>query len=258
MKIEELLLSWDEYNKKEFSVPHFFDIQKDNQLLIYCGVRHTYKQDDAQFEELHKKWDLFLKNSNPNKIAIGEGGVRKPSNNLEEAIRHYGEQGWLRFVADASGMEVISPDITDIRLWNALLDKYSKEELFYYDIMQIAYQWNKTNKEIPFDKYIKQFTADFIKNWTNFDTSWENILKIHRELFQTEFDPNNYKFFHDTINPAEKTTKFNQLSRDADVIRDSSVVSEIKRLWDEGKSVFVVFGSGHAIIQEPALKTLLK
>jgi hypothetical protein len=258
MNIEELLLTWDEYNQKDFSVPYIYEIEKDGKLLIYCGISHTYKPDDKLFPVLQERWDKFLNNSNPNKIGIGEGGTRPLTDTLEEAIIKHGEQGWLKFVANKASVEVVSPDITNFRLWEILLSRYSKEELFYYDILQTGYQWNKTDKSHAFKDYIKQWTPEFEARWPGFDASWENLLIIHRLYSQNKFDPNDFKYFHDQIDPNQKNTVFNKISRDTDIIRDTAVVSEIRTQWDEGKSIFVVFGSGHAIIQEPALKALLK
>jgi len=33
------------------------------------------------------------------------------------------------------------------------------------------------------------------------------------------------------------------------------LVKEIIKLWNEGKNLFIVYGSGHAIVQEKALRT---
>lgn len=36
-------------------------------------------------------------------------------------------------------------------------------------------------------------------------------------------------------------------------IRDAHITSEIERYWKQGKSILIVFGAGHLVIQEPAL-----
>ena len=41
MDIKRYLLSWKEYNKKEFKIPYVFKIEKENQILTYFGAKHT-------------------------------------------------------------------------------------------------------------------------------------------------------------------------------------------------------------------------
>ena len=59
MDISNLLLSWDEYNKKEFSIPHIYSIKNEKQELIYVGMNHCYDSKNYQFEILRKEWAEF-------------------------------------------------------------------------------------------------------------------------------------------------------------------------------------------------------
>lgn len=54
MNIKDHLLSWKEYNQKEFKVPYIFKKEKGGKSLTYIGVRHSFNPDDGQFEVIQK------------------------------------------------------------------------------------------------------------------------------------------------------------------------------------------------------------
>jgi hypothetical protein len=60
------------------------------------------------------------------------------------------------------------------------------------------------------------------------------------------------------VNPNNIGSRINEIARKTSDVRDENILNEIVKYWSEGKSVFVVFGSGHLIIQEPALREILK
>ncbi len=89
--------------------------------------------------------------------------------------------------------------------------------------------------------------------WEDFNFSIDHMIAIHNKKYNHEFDPIVckeccYKMSNPSLNP---------VSSESSLIRDEHIVLEIKKNWDQGKSLFVIYGSGHAIVQEPALRKLL-
>jgi hypothetical protein len=258
-KIQNLLLSWGEYNKKKFSIPYIYSVNKGDQILIYFGANHSNEPSHPQYERLEEEWDKFLSHS-VDKIAIGEGRRARPYlPGKEESISEYGEQGYLRYLADASHISLSYPDPSEPDVWNALLGTYSKDELFFHDVMQFAHQWKRENKQIDFRDYLGPYLENYRKNsgWIEYDFSLSHAKAISEGLIGKQFDEHDMETFYKLINPSVFKTSFNQLSRDIDVYRDTAVVEEILRNWNQGNSIFVVFGSGHAVIQERAIKALV-
>jgi hypothetical protein len=257
--IPSLLLNLDEYNKKEFSVPYIYHIEKSNQLLAYFGATHTYDQTHPQFQKLEQEWRQFDSFPSKRKIAFSEGGLRPSSGSLEDALQKHGEQGYLKWLADQSGIEIFCPDPDVSSIYAGLKSKYSQDEIFYYLVIEIAYQWNRTDKRNSFPEYFRYYVDKF-KNklqWPRYDFSIVHAKILHKQIFGSMFDPNATRFFARQLDPAQKNSKFNQLSRDETILRDVAIVAGIKEYWEKGYSIFVVFGSGHAVIQERALKQLL-
>lgn len=84
----------------------------------------------------------------------------------------------------------------------------------------------------------------------------DDVKNLHRKIFNTELDLNDLKFFYDLVDPSQNNSVYNEISRAEDVIRDSTIVKNILDYWERGYSVFIVYGSAHAVNQERALKEL--
>jgi hypothetical protein len=258
--IQALLLTWQEYNEKKFSIPYVFSIEKDGQLLMYFGARHVNSPSDSQYLLLQSEWERFLAHPAVCKIAIGEGrGPRPARSNIEESIAEFGEQGWLGSRAREAHIGLAYPDPQEWSVWNTLLDRYTKDELFLFDIMQFAHQWNRGDKGKPFGDYLEPYLDPYRAQagWDGYDFSLTHVRALLQGLLGREFDEHDSAFFYRQINPSIFETRFNQLSRDIDVYRDTAVVKEIVTRFRAGESLFIVFGCGHAVVQERAIRTLL-
>lgn len=88
--------------------------------------------------------------------------------------------------------------------------------------------------------------------------SAEEVKVLFAKEFGVSLNLNDRKFFYDQVDPSQNNSVFNEISREADVIRDSTIVENILKLWNEGKSIFIVYGSAHAVNQERVLRELCK
>ncbi len=259
-KIKSLLLSWDKYNQKEFSVPYIYSIKNEKQELFYIGSRHCYNPKDQEFEIIKKEWsDFYKRNQVKEMIVVVEGGLRPVEKSEEEAIIKGGETSFITFLTNKDSVSTTCFEPQKGEVFNELTKKHSRDKVFYQRMAQVALQWNTLTEKLDFEKYLGYFMEkDKIESdWNDFDFSIEHFYKIHKNLFDTDFNPSDRKFFYDIIDPSQTNTTINQISRDEDVIRDTAIVKGIAKEWNKNKSIFVVYGSSHAVIQEKVLKTLL-
>lgn len=259
-EIKLLLLSWDEYNKKEFQIPYIYSIKNNKQELLYVGSQHCYDPKDNEFEIIRKEWDKFYKrNKDKEMIVIVEGGIWPIEKSAEDAIIKDGEMSFVTFLAYQDGVSTICLEPQRDEVFNELAKEHGRDKVFYQRIAQVVLQWNTLIEKPNFEKYLVYFMEKDKKesNWNDFDFSLEHFYKIHKDLFDTDFKPTDRKFFYDIINPSQKNTVINQISRDEDVVRDTAIIKGIMEEWQKGKSIFVIYGSGHAVIQERALRALL-
>lgn len=260
--IELLLLSWEESNKKKFSTPYIFQINKDGQDLVYFGAEHSNDPNNEQFRLMEKLWNEILhKHSRENIISIFEGsGVFKINLSKEESILRFGESGFIAYLGNKSGVQVFGFEPNRGDIMKELIEKYDKENCFYQHIAQLILQWNRYLRKPDFENYINRFIKRDEKEtgWGNFDFSLSNIKVIHEKLFNTTFDENDKDFFSKIVDPSKNIGIINEITRRVSLIRNINIVQGISGEWKKGNSIFVVYGSGHAVIQEPALKELLK
>ncbi|MBI3458700.1 hypothetical protein HY061_00330 [Candidatus Azambacteria bacterium] len=264
--IDKLLLSWEEYNKKiiHLPIPYIFTIRNLEKYLVFFGAKHCYDKKDSQFHQLREEWTKFLKETKEkNCLVLVEGGRISLANSEDEGIREDGESGLITFLAHRKNIPVKSPEPSDEYVYQELTKQFSREYIYYFRTVQRICQWHRIPDESKKDlkTYLEQ---GFLKRdqkesrWLDFDFSLEHIKIIHKNLFNKDFDENDKEFFWEISRPDREIGILNKIARVQGLIRDIYIVEQIKKYWDEGKNLFIVFGQGHAVIQEPALRVLLK
>lgn len=248
---------YTEESQKYGRSPFTFEIEKDEQVLFYFGANHSHDSANHQYSLLRKYWNQFISRTRGvNRMVLVEGSLRPIRKSEEEAIKQGGEGSLITFFADRENVEVVCPDIhtgefiksrsdIDIDAWLLLsflrwFNNYSSGGLENYK--EEAGKWIKQRKIKP--------------EFSNTDVSLENISRLYMKYIGKEFDVN--KSQNSLISPNRNDAITNKLARLHSDLREVKIVETIVRHWNEGKSIFVVFGSGHLIIQRPALEELLK
>lgn len=258
MDIQKHLLSWEEYNKVEFSTPYIFRIEKDTQSLVYIGAKHSFDPEDKQFGMIREEFEKFSK-AEGTKVVVLEGGDGwETEETEEETIKRYGEPAFTKQLAMKAGIEYISPEPTKTEMDDFIKTKFTEEEIVYYTIAQQSLHYKNMRVKQDKDDFIQTRINNDIKRLSDKYTTPEDIKKLHKKLFNTDFDLNDEGHFYEIVNPAMFKGRFNELARERNILRDTKIVQSILDYWNRGYSVFVVYGSGHALIQEPALKEFAK
>ncbi|MDZ4205718.1 MAG: hypothetical protein U1C12_00670, partial [Patescibacteria group bacterium] len=92
--------------------------------------------------------------------------------------------------------------------------------------------------------------------WSELKISMDKLSELYKKIIGKEFNKDESQNY--LINPNKTGTIINELSMKHSDLRELNMVSEIKRYWKDGKSIFVVFGGGHLIIQRPALEKIIR
>lgn len=238
---------------------YFFKISKKNQCLYYLGVKHSFVPEDVQYPLLDKYWVEFLKETKGrDRVALVEGGKRLLSKSKSEATRRDGEAGYLTYLAGKEGIESYSPEPSLTHEVEELVRRFSVEEIAYYFFTRAFAQWLRLPPGRPsLEKYISSSRS--LKNLKDnlasggFDFSLDNLKKMHDNRHGHKFSPTGCDCIMTDTSPFR-----NSVSGASSAFRDRHIVSEVKRFWREGKSIFVVYGRNHAMDQEPLLRKILK
>ena len=88
------------------------------------------------------------------------------------------------------------------------------------------------------------------------------MSEIHKKLFGTKMDYNDYDFYYMSMNPTVPKKERNIIKKisyvDEDGIRDKVISKNIIKKLKEGYSVLVVYGQTHVAVIEPVLRNYFK
>ncbi|PSO46547.1 MAG: hypothetical protein BRC24_01395 [Parcubacteria group bacterium SW_4_46_8] len=259
--IIDLLLPWEEYIRRDYSIPYSYTICKSNKLLSYIGVHHCTDYEHPQNVEIKHEWKHFIAKSPAQKcIAVVEGSVPPESNNEKTAIQAHGERGLLAFLARSQDISLRSFEPDDKEVLQSIASMYSKKIAFYSEAARVIYQWHNVHSEQDFTTYLEQYLQEDLAGlgWNDISPTLKQVKEIHQQLFDSSFDKKDSNFFYSILHPSKDKSVINKVNRDKNKIRDSSVVQGIVSAWKAGNSIFVVYGSSHAVVQEPAVRQILK
>ncbi len=258
--ISQYLLPRDKYQaaqKKYGPPPSMLTLNKGKRSIHYFGANHSLDPGNKQYKLLKSYWGQFLKETEGrSRIVLVEGGLRKIEQSEAEAIRFGSEGSLITLLSHKEKLEVRSPDIS-LRFLIANLPPIKRDiaDLYWFLSNHIGY----TQASTPKPSFKSWFTS-----WCKysdqsipggFNSSLADLKDTYKKIVGEEFEEENNPGL--LINPNNRDTPVNALAQELSDIRDSNIVNEIERLWNEGNSLFVVFGQGHLIIQEPALNKLV-
>lgn len=246
-----------------YPASYIYWIKSPKQTLFYFGAKHVFvNSKDFQLDILKHYFSEFLNiTGKRNCVVVIEGLKRRVvPDATEEEEKKRGEMQFSAFLAEKAGIEHICVEPpTDYEM--SLLDKeFSQEEIMTYYFIRSIQNWIRRGKDIPFDDYTKRVLDKYKdeSGWVNFDFSIDNILRSYKQIVGEEFNYDNKDLIEHLENPYHTDNIVSKVSRRSGEIRDEYIVSELTKMWNDGKNIFTVYGLNHAIVQEPALRSLLK
>jgi hypothetical protein len=256
------LMSYDEYVRLgKHEMPYVVRINSAEKSLFYFGEEHSFNPNHKQWEVLKDSWKEFIASSDRNNLlALTEGGVRPVASTEEEAILKYGGMGLVSFLADKEGIKVESPEPNEKEERTKLEERFSRDEIQYYYFARVMGQWGRLLAPKPnFEEYIESYLRGDEKEseWMGYDFSLDGMKGLHEKFFGQQFNSEDQEHFYEVSKPTDLKTRTNEVSRAVGDIRDEHIVKEIQRYWNEGKSIFALYGCTHVIRQESLLRETL-
>jgi len=261
---QKLFRSYDEMDKIYQKVhakgvvnrPYLVKVQNPGQTLTFFGCRHSNDIHDPQNGEIEKEWHEFIKHDNPQKVAFCEGGLRPLESDKETATLKYSEPGLLTWLAHKSNIPIISPEPDETKEIQYLVSEgFLVSQIMTYYFGRQMYQWLKRDNlnypdwEKYADRHIKSYAELIPFQDSNLTTV--NVIKMFKETTGSDFNNEAEALLYRLSDPTS-----NPVSAASGVFRDISLYKSIKSAWYQGKDIFTLYGSGHAIVLEKALKEL--
>ncbi|PIR88643.1 MAG: hypothetical protein COU09_01155 [Candidatus Harrisonbacteria bacterium CG10_big_fil_rev_8_21_14_0_10_44_23] len=228
------------------------------QVLYFFGAVHTNKYTDIQFKNLRKFWDKFLSVTKNEKTVFIEGVLHELPPDYKEAIKVYGETGAIGWLAREAGIEIVHAEPSEDLQRESLCGLFDSKVVAYSIIIQNLGVWFRHESQTDFEEALNRVLkreAKFsdIYGFTT-DKSW--FSSQHEKLFphQTLED----KQFLDSISdPRNNNTVVNEIVACRSKFRDKHILSLIKKVFQSGKSIFIVYGKGHLATLESSIQKLV-
>lgn len=231
--------------------PYIVRVKSEKGELVYYGSFHTVNPANPQFHDIEQKWQTL----NPT-IALCEGNIWPSSNNKTNAIRRYGEQGLLSFLAarDKVRMACLEPPAT-MTLCH-LLKYFSVEQIKIYYILRQAAVQRILRRNIENTRYVQRILTNLSRHMifkTILATKQEfkaRVRDIFPEIKDWRFVPFSYFDIH------IHNTWLSRLHQAVNQYRDRHMIKKISRQLHRGGRIFALVGKNHVIKQAPILKRL--
>ena len=267
-KLKGLILTSEQYRDQPFAKSedrtYTYTLDNGSRRLTFFGSQHLYDPSHPMFSEIK---GLFEKEK-PDMVYI-EGweqinhqkeDVRKmgKETSFEDAAREGESHFTLKLAVDAVA-DFESPEPHHAAEIAHLLDQgFSHEEVYnFYAYRQIGqFQQQHENSDAEsckeyMSRYLDRFARD--SNWS------EEELQSYRDKLFAELDLTGdiYSQQTDPIPWDDRPqTRLNDIARASGRFRDEYIFERIVEGLKTHDRIFVVYGSAHAVVQEPALRAL--
>lgn len=237
--------------------PYILKYEAGNQRLVFFGSVHSDDINNPQFKQLEQEWQQFLA-LDGQKILVHErdtGGQVSYEDPID-AVLQQEESGYEIYLAAQSGVSALTGEPTHLDEIRHLKSAgFSEAAIMTYFLGRQFSQWQRSDRNIQ--PSWRDYALMTINGYNQVTEAWESPLKLEQviEWFEQEvdqeFNTNDVELMSRIADP---TT--NEVSKASGDYRDIFLLEKIKLLMDEGKSVFIVYGSSHAIKLELDLKLL--
>ena len=237
-----------------------FEKTKGNKQLIYFGEQHGNDPNDSRFDTIQKYFSLYKPT-----ILLNEGGQISDSihfKNREDAIQKKGTIGFLKFLADNANLRLQNADCPDSLEISSLLRKYDRNRILYFLVIQrfIPQFLSGYNGAIDLKAEYGKFTENYLATRCNLKLT-ENEKQWN--YFEKRYAENNNNKKIDLKNFDLSQTEFNKgelgkISNSSFQIRDSIIILNIHKTFQNHDKVFIVFGAAHLLAEKPTLEKLFE
>jgi hypothetical protein len=252
------IMSFAAYQNVEHEEPYVYELSARGHpgALLYFGSRHTYDPEDGQLRRLARRGEEFRPT-----LALTEGGELELAElSKAEIVRRYGEGGMVRWLARRDSVPARSLDPKRGDEVRAMLDEgWSGEELMVLYTLRNVVQSNRQRQTVEYREVLPRYLESLVDRlglegpttFRGFEAAIEELLP---ELDDWTPTPPSYLY----PGPQEPGYFTNRLSTASNEFRDRYHVRSILDAVQDGERAFVVAGSAHAVMQEPALRARIR
>jgi hypothetical protein len=245
------LLTWQEYVEHPRTGPYILELDKKRGSLFYYGAFHKVDPKDPQFEDIEQKWEQFRPT-----YAFCEGRIWPLKESRVQAIRSYGEQGLITFLAARDGVPVkcIDPSISKQALF--LRNQYPPHQIKIYFILRqatINKMLRRTEKNLD-DARLLLNKMERFGGSRYFPATLVEFKHMFSQLFPELDNWQNIPYAY--FQSSEKGGFLADIHQKLIEYRDQTMIKKVTKALKKGERVFAVVGRSHVFKQQNILRAL--
>ncbi|HTP56809.1 MAG TPA: hypothetical protein VMJ72_00830 [Candidatus Paceibacterota bacterium] len=195
----------------------------DSRDFYVIGAKHTWDPSNPLIRRIHELLDAFAQR-HPDGVVISENDCSVAhGTTLEESITRVAEAGAVHWYAHKLGLTVTCPEPPYADVISRLCEKFPPEDVAY-TMIRVALG-PQAASDIALEALDRQLAY-----WARPEMQKASGLRLTREWFTR----------HQVGDPFSDAVLAEMVK-----IRDSAVFAAVKRLWGEGRSLFMVYGMTH-------------
>lgn len=234
--------------------PYVLCLPESGPQLVYYGVVHTNDVRNGQISDIERRWNELKP-----ELALTEWNMWPVARSAEEAVTEFGEQGFVRHLAERDGVSVDRIDPTRAEQLRYLLKFHQASKIkVYYLLLYATLRRTRKNTLIndsEANDLLRGLTAShsFYRGAPRNVTEAEEIIRRHYpDLADWRRCP--ASVFHPTA-PRSFAADIHATLND---YRDQIMLRTLTRALKKGKRVFAVVGRSHVVAQEKELRRELR
>lgn len=274
--IQSKIIPPEKYDGSSHPKPYNFRIEGKGKVLQYFGSGYPTDLADPMFAMI----DTVLEELRPQIILIGNAKP-VPADALEEHNQQVLQQDLASLVKRGADIAYLKRRAIELGITWVPLEPtddeeiayfesqgFSKADIFVFEVIKNLINYQQRGNFADFEKY-KTGLLQAIANrtgWKDFDFSEANLVAQIKRIYGRYFTledlindpqlktlgfPNNTPYFMD------KPSAVNEIRNLSWSYRDKHAVEIIAREVENHDRILVLYGSSHAVVQEPALRALL-
>ena len=258
----KLLLDYEKLNHSPYSeitLPYSYTIRCRNQILYYFGGNHSHDKTNPQYRKLQSFWRKFIKQVNPeNAIVLVEDGPHTPDKNIEEAVYYGGENGYVTFLNRKLKISIECPEPSYKEQVLHLNKKYSREKIILFFFIRALAQWHRSeikrrrieSMNLYLTKKMRRYKSEF--PWSKYSYTVNQMEKVFKKIYSKSLKSLSESSVNDLLFPSRESP-MNKIANSLNQFRDYRILRRIEKHWRMGKSIFIVYGGSHAVVQKPVI-----
>ena len=265
------LMTPEQYVRQRHDTPYLYTLGNDDDALTFVGARHTNDVSSDVAAKIVEQMDTHQ----PEIVFVegvqSLGDTQYVSTFIsrmtpEEAMERGGEPVFTIKQALERGIEWRCPEPTDYKLLNHLVFQfYDRQEIIAWYVLRLLSQYHGRGETMAFQAYVAPFLSSLQKQvaWPHVSYEYDVVLATASEVLGHVVNIHNTDLVSSYTDPIpwestwEQQSRFNDISRAALRYRDRAIVRNVSDVVLNGKNTLVVYGAGHAVMQEPAYIYLL-